>query len=45
MEKVAVQLGQRSYPIVIAPDLLTSAQQVPELSVEAVRALRTGAGL
>lgn len=33
MEKVAVQLGQRSYPIVIAPDLLTSAQQVPELSM------------
>lgn len=33
MEKVAVQLGQRSYPIIIAPDLLTSAQQVPELSM------------
>lgn len=33
MEKVAVQLGQRSYPIVIAPDLMLSAHQVPELSM------------
>ncbi len=33
MEKVAVQLGQRSYPIVIAPDLMSSAHQVPELSM------------
>jgi len=31
MEKVAVQLGQRSYPIVIAPGLLSGAGQVPEL--------------
>lgn len=33
MEKVAVQLGQRSYPIVIAPDLLSGARQIPELSM------------
>ncbi|WP_306519638.1 3-dehydroquinate synthase [Rheinheimera sp.] len=33
MEKVAVQLGQRSYPIVIAPELLSSALAVPELSM------------
>ncbi len=32
MEKVAVQLGQRSYPIVIAPDLLANAKQQPEFS-------------
>lgn len=33
MEKVAVQLGQRSYPIVIAPELLSGARQIPELSM------------
>lgn len=32
MEKVAVQLGQRSYPILIAANLLASAKQQPEFS-------------
>ena len=32
MEKVAVQLGQRSYPIVIAPALLANAKLQPEFS-------------
>lgn len=32
MEKVAVQLGQRSYPILIAPGLLTGARAYPELA-------------
>lgn len=32
MEKVAVQLGLRSYPILIASDLLSNARQMPELS-------------
>ena len=32
MEKVAVQLGQRSYPIVIAPGLLSGASQISELA-------------
>lgn len=32
MEKVAVQLGQRSYPIVIAPELLVSAKVQPEFA-------------
>lgn len=32
MEKVAVQLGQRSYPILIAPGLLAGARSHPEIA-------------
>lgn len=32
MEKVAVQLGLRSYPIVIAPQVFSHAQQIADLA-------------